>query len=211
MTTKRQVVSIPSNEGVILQGQFIDVSTKTGVVLCHPHPLYGGSMENNVLFAAEESLVSLGMSCLRFNFRGVGKSTGRFGKGIEEAYDVISACTFVRETNPEMQVHVVAYSFGVFAFLHATSRGLHVDSSVLVSPPLSAMDFTDLLVPQTRTAVIVGDRDEYCHQNQLDEWLNNQPGGLLRTQKFILEDTDHFYSGSESEIKNSLVAFFSHG
>ena len=216
MTTTSENVRIIVDSKIVLQGVLVQPSSSSspssrhspelGAVLCHPHPLYGGSMDNNVLFAAEQALNAHDISTLRFNFRGVGQSTGEHGGGIEEAKDVIAACQYMKNSTRSTKVHVVAYSFGVFAFLHAAASGLTVESCALIAPPLSAMDFSNLSPPDCRTAIIVGDSDEYCRQPDLQQWLGQHQGSGFALGKTVLSDTDHFFVGSENQLRESLVA-----
>lgn len=210
MGTKRQSVEIAVDDTVRLEGVFIGHSRKQGGILCHPHPLHGGSMNNNVLFAAEQALNEMEISTLRFNFRGVGRSTGRHGGGREEAIDVKAACDFLRKRNPGTKIHVIAYSFGSFAFLHAVSVNLRVDTCVLVAPPLLAMDFSNLVLPEIPTAIVVGDRDEYCPLDHLSSWIDRQIGSdtVPDFQQTILSDTNHFFMGKEDALMDAIRTFY---
>jgi alpha/beta superfamily hydrolase len=92
MSTRTVVIEGPERlEGVLHEGAGIG-----GAVICHPHPLYGGSMWNGVVDAMEEGFSKAGFTTLRFNFRGVGRSTGRFDEGVGETEDLVAACQFLR-------------------------------------------------------------------------------------------------------------------
>lgn len=98
-------------------------TTVPGVVLCHPHPLYGGTMSNAIIIRLRDRLLEMGIATLAFNFRGVGASEGEFGGGGAEANDVIGAMTFLR-SRPEVQADrcgIVGYSFGAVMALKAAA------------------------------------------------------------------------------------------
>ncbi len=92
MSTRTVVIEGPERlEGVLHEGAGIG-----GAVICHPHPLYGGSMWNDVVDAMEEGFSKAGFTTLRFNFRGVGSSTGRYDGGVGETEDLVAACQFLK-------------------------------------------------------------------------------------------------------------------
>ena len=90
-----ETVSIPGSE-VTLEGRLLPGAAGPGVVITHPHPRFGGSMNNNVVYAAERAFHSRGWATLCFNFRGVGRSTGSYGGGEAEVADVAAALGFLR-------------------------------------------------------------------------------------------------------------------
>ena len=118
-------VSIPG-PGITLEGRLSSGAAPGGAVITHPHPLFGGDMANNVVLTAVRALAARGMSALRFNFRGVGRSTGAYGGGIEEADDVVAALAFLKSRTPGPH-YVVGYSFGAAvagrALLTGAGRG----------------------------------------------------------------------------------------
>ena len=97
--------------GVTLEGRLWVGAAPGGAVITHPHPLFGGDMTNNVVLTAVRALTARSLSALRFNFRGVGRSTGVYGGGIEETGDVAAALTFLKSRVPG-PYYVVGYSFG---------------------------------------------------------------------------------------------------
>ena len=88
-----EAVSIPG-PGITLEGRLLSGAAPGGAVITHPHPLFGGDMANNVVLIAVRALAARGMSALRFNFRGVGRSTGVYGGGVDEMEDVAAALSF---------------------------------------------------------------------------------------------------------------------
>ena len=94
-----EAVSIPG-PGIVLEGRWWPGAAPQDAVITHPHPLFGGDMANNVVLTAVRALAARGMTTLRFNFRGVGRSTGTYGGGLEEADDVAAALAFLKSRTP---------------------------------------------------------------------------------------------------------------
>ena len=119
MSTRR--ITIKSDGG--LEAILNEQGRRGGVVICHPHPLFGGSMYNNVVEAVEEGFVLSGFSTLRFNFRGVGDSEGAYDEGNGEVNDVIAACKFMRDLpGAGGRLVLAGYSFGAWVASRAAVR-----------------------------------------------------------------------------------------
>ncbi len=206
MDDNETTVSIETHDGVVLAGKVVLGDSGQSAVLCHPHSLYGGNMDNNVVMASRDVLLENGIGTCRFNFRGVGQSTGVYGEGIKEALDVAAACGYLKDQG-QTSIHAVAYSFGAWVLLQAVLKGLEVDSCVLVSPPISSMDFSKLKLPPQPCLIALGDSDEYASQSDLEKWLDVQSVKTHRT--VILPQTDHFYFGSTKALQQEIRSFFS--
>jgi uncharacterized protein len=204
---KEQPVTFPSAELTLegLLGKPEGLKPVRGGVVCHPHPLYGGSMYNNVVDAVLEAMWNLGWATLRFNFRGVGQSEGDHGGGKGEADDAIAAVEFLSsQAGVETQGIVLAgYSFGAMAALAAAPRIKNLGALVLVALPMRMADpaaLTDLGKPIVLAA---GDRDSYCPAAQL-EAVHKALGG--HSQLKIIEGADHFFGGYEEKLAVALGA-----
>jgi alpha/beta superfamily hydrolase len=173
---------------------------RTAAVLCHPHPQYGGDMDNVVVTAAADALRAAGVTTLRFNFRGVGGSTGSFDDGRGERADACAALAFLREHAPETALALVGYSFGALVAVGAAAEtdGLH--RLVAIAPPL-AMAAPDS-VPAVPTLLIVGDRDQYCSVAALEAFAA-QTGAATR----VLAGADHFFGGGTAALAAAVTAF----
>ncbi|MCX7823540.1 MAG: hypothetical protein N2260_08905 [Syntrophobacterales bacterium] len=178
-----------------LEGRFFSASSRQedgarGVVICHPHPLYGGDMENGVVVAIQRAFSDLGMSTLRFNFRGVGASEGSYDDGRGEVEDLISACRFMRSRGI-ITLYGAGYSFGSWILLRGYSRE-SFKGLVLIAPPLDVMDFEGLKLPMSiPSLIVVGSRDEFCSQRSLQLWLGESmasPNSLI-----VIEGENHFF------------------
>jgi len=200
-------VRIVVEEGVELDARFDEGDGGAVAVICHPHPLYGGSMDNNVVLAARDTLAELGIGTLRFDFRGVGRSTGAYDEGVGEAEDVEAAFRWLADSD-RGPLFLVGYSFGGWAALRAVDRGLELAAVALVSPPVTFMDFDDLALPDAPCLLVAGDGDDYCAVDDLEQWIESQPGEPDPFAKIVLEGTDHFYVGSEGSLLAALGAYF---
>lgn len=199
-------VQIPAG-AISLEAMYDDGKGMEGAVLCHPHPLYGGSMDNNVVFALQRILRSLGRATLRFNFRGVGLSGGEYANGEGEIEDVLAAVAHLRKQGKDV-VHLIGYSFGAWVLLKSVMQGLKPSSLTLVSPPLDFLPFGDLLLPLGPCLVVMGDSDQFCTVESLKKWLHNQSlSGRVRIVPEIISHCDHFYVERESALTARVEEF----
>jgi alpha/beta superfamily hydrolase len=171
--------------------------------VCHPHPLYGGDMENNVVVCLCGALASAGVVALRFNFRGVGGSGGSHGGGIGERMDARAALDFLTGL-PEIdagRLGLAGYSFGAMVALGATDE--RVRTLVAVSPPAVGIDAGSFRtgVP---TLLVSGDRDDIAPVAGLPE-LAASVGPACETMS--IEGADHFWWGHEEALAAAVVGF----
>ncbi|MBM4329163.1 MAG: hypothetical protein FJ118_18610 [Deltaproteobacteria bacterium] len=175
-------------------------------LICHPHPLYGGNMHNNVTRALSDSLVERGLVVLRFNFRGVGKSQGRHGDGLEEIQDVKAGMDFLLQVvDPDSPRIVLAgYSFGCWVGFRAASEDPRPTHLIGISPPLDAYDFTFLRKETRPKLLVAGDRDFICPVTQFTALVDEIP----EPKKGItIEGDDHFHIGREKYLVGAADAF----
>jgi len=173
-------------------------------VVCHPHPLYGGSMYNNVVDAVLEALHASGFATLRFNFRGVGQSEGEFDNGNGEADDAVAAIRFLtthKGVNADGAV-LAGYSFGAMMAVRAAVSTKEVVAIVTVALPLGMIDPSALGTITTPIVLLAGDQDSYCPANRLAE-VAERLGASARIR--IIPGADHFFGGREREIGAALV------
>ena len=185
---------------VSLEARFIPGRSAAGVVITHPHPLYGGSMDNNVVWTAVRAYGDQGWSTLRFNFRGVGASTGRYGDGLAEVEDVAGAVAYLasRVTGP---CYLVGYSFGAAVAARVLLEGLRVAGAVLIAPPISFMDLGFLPETPGLNLIVVGDEDDLSPLAGVEDLCRRrQPPVDLR----VVSGADHFFGGREEELYRIL-------
>ncbi len=200
-------VRIPVEEGRIsLEGMFQESVNGRNVVICHPHPLYGGNMDNNVVMAIQRAFASRGWGTLRYNFRGVGASGGSPGQGEKEALDLIGVVGHLEALHPGA-VDLAAYSYGTWPVLRALSLGLSAQSFCLISPPLDFMSFENMELPDRPILITLGNQDDFCSVESLRKWLANQPHAIERVSFEIIPYCDHFYWDFERELAAKIETF----
>jgi alpha/beta superfamily hydrolase len=184
-----------------IEGLYQDGNTATGVVVTHPHPLYGGDMYNPVVEAIVTAYQNRGFATLRFDFRGTGNSTGSHAQGIGEQTDVAGAVDFLKSRAIET-IHLSGYSFGTWVNAMAVTGGLPTDGMTMVAPPVAFMAFGKGIRLPLLSLVVAGGRDEfgppYLIRPAMDRW---NPDARLD----ILPDADHFFFGYLDELAQKLV------
>lgn len=169
-----------------------------GVVICHPHPQYGGDMYNNVVGALVKAVTGAGAAALRFNFRGVGASEGAYDNGDGETDDVLAALGALR-SQPEVNAGRVAlsgYSFGAMVMLRAASDRDDLSAVVSVANPTQRGPKVEVHM-RAPTLFVVGDRDQYCDGRLLLEY-KDQIGDDVTVE--IVPGVDHFWVGSDDRL-----------
>ncbi len=186
-----------------LEGLLEIVSGDRGVVVTHPHPLYGGDMHNGVVQSVVDVYRESGYSTLRFNFRGVGASEGAYDHGHGEQKDVESALKVLNDQG-KSKIDLAGYSFGAWVNALGSWRFEQVERTIMVSPPVNFLEFPDLSDNPKIELVIVGTRDEFADLNTLKATLRTwSPAAELK----VIEGADHFYTGKLGELKRVLVEF----
>ncbi|MBN2034357.1 MAG: alpha/beta hydrolase [Deltaproteobacteria bacterium] len=187
-------------EGLKIEGMLEEADGERGAVICHPHPLYGGTMHNNVVRAVAHAYQDAGNSTLRFNFRGVENSEGSFGEGIGEQNDVEAALQTLGKKNMDL----VGYSFGAWVNALGLKKFQGASRLVMVSPPVSFIDFEFLRYSPKIQLVICGTRDEIAEYKKVEKML---PGWNDQALFRVIQGADHFYSGYEDELIDIIGEF----
>jgi len=195
------------SEGLKLEGllhQPRDVAEPRGAVVCHPHPLYGGSMLDLVVEAILKAMWAIDCATLRFNFRGVGNSEGEYDEGRGEARDAEAAVKYIVGLRGMQRGKVIlaGYSFGAMAAVNAAAHTPEVTTVVAVAPPILADGVGQLVALKKRLVVVAGEEDRYCPPAQL-EVLRNALIGLIRLK--IIPGADHFFAGHEEQVTAALI------
>jgi alpha/beta superfamily hydrolase len=173
---------------LMLEGRLHLASTPNAVIITHPHPLYGGDFEHPVVITLTAVYQQQGYTTLRFNFRGVGASTGDYAEGRGEQEDVRAAAAYLAGLGKTV-TDLAGYSFGSWINLHLEPPLATVRRQLAVSPPVALLPFTPVAsLPELQ--VIVGDRDEFAPLALLRERL---PLWRADAQLTILPGVDHFY------------------
>ena len=175
-----------------------------GVVICHPHPLRGGDMTNNVVMALAEAFAEVGFTVLRFNFRGVGRSTGHYAEGVGEQEDAKAAMAWL-SAQPGIdadRLFLAGYSFGARVTLAVASTDSRVCGFVVVAPPTLRGDWPSLESAHGPKIFCCGERDPVAPP----EMLTGMIKGLPEPKRLVVcPDADHFFVGQERTLAQHAV------
>jgi len=158
-------------------------------VICHPHPLQGGTMHNKVVTTLERSLRELGLATVVFNFRGTGASQGTFDDGIGETDDLIAVANWAQRTRQRDALWLAGFSFGSYVAARAAPQ-LPVRQMISIAPPVSRWDFTALASPLCPWLVVQGEADEIVDPQSVYAWVAAQPEPPTLVR---MPDTTHFF------------------
>jgi alpha/beta superfamily hydrolase len=172
-------------------------------VVCHPHPLYGGTLHNKVVHRVAAVLHEMGAAVLRFNFRGVGKSAGTHDQGAGELEDARAALNWMRARHPGAQTTLAGFSFGAWVAARLAASDPGISPLILVAPPAATQDFSALATCSVPKLVIHGTRDELAPLAALEaaypSWA--EPKTLIR-----IEGATHFFDRQLSALGDALRA-----
>ena len=187
------------NGSLIIEGLFSKSSGKKGVVICHPHSLMGGSMYNNVVEAVQEAFAAENFSTLRFNFRGVGGSTGVYDEGRGEKEDILAVCEYLKKLGLT-ELFFAGYSFGAWVGSKIIGESNNPFSfNICISPPIDYFNFAWDNLKNKINLFICGNCDQFC---MLDVLISKAKE--INSHLKIISGTDHFYLGKEKELTNIL-------
>jgi alpha/beta superfamily hydrolase len=195
-----------TSDGVTLEAEFALPATmppRAGVVLCHPHPQFGGTMRSIVISALFEALPRQQIACLRFNFRGVENSGGTYGEGRSEPLDVLAAIeVLAEELHPAVPLTLVGWSFGADMALSVDDS--RVQSWVAIAPPLRFSDAFDAAAHDGREKLLVlAEHDEFRPPGEVIEstacWTN--------TECVVIAGASHFFVGRTDQVVDATTQF----
>jgi alpha/beta superfamily hydrolase len=199
-----KTVTFISN-GLSIEGQLAQGDHPKGVVVTHPHPLYGGDMHNNVVAAVSHTYQKIGCTTLRFNFRGVGGSQGSYDDGVGEQEDVRAAVAYLADSGIR-QIDLAGYSFGAWVNALAVNDGLKIDNLIMVSPPVAFIDFKSIANLSSLKLVVTGERDDIAPAGMVESLYP----AWSPTAKFeVIQGADHFYGGYTNQLEAVLTNFLS--
>src|SRR5208282_2222177 len=173
-------------------------------LVCHPHPMFGGTLHNKVVFRAAKTALLLGLPTLRFNFRGAGKSVGEFTGGDGEREDVRAALDYLAVHFPGLPVCLMGFSFGSWVGLAVGATDPRVSTLVGLGVPVTSLDFDFLRDIRKPKLLLQGTRDEFGPVAQVADLYRS-----LAEPKQIhwVEGADHFFAGKLDEVQEALRQF----
>jgi len=204
------MVRIPVG-GFTLEGEAQLVDGAPMAVVCHPHPAFGGRMDNPLVVALAEACGAAGFSTLRFNFRGLDGSGGVPTGGALEHEDVTAAVAWARERGAP-RVALVGYSFGALMAVRALADGAEVAAFAAVGFPTTLLGHAPDRVAIVERALerrvpwlfVEGDADQFCEIDRLQAWVN----GRSWARHDVLHGSGHFFAGPDEADVCARVAGF---
>ena len=170
-------------------------------VVCHPHPLFGGTMDNKVVSTLAKAMRDLGIPSLRFNFRGVGASAGVFDEGRGETEDAQAIATWGAERWPGRQLILAGFSFGAYVALRLAGQR-PTSRLITIAPPVQRFDFSRLNLPTCPWLIVQGDADEVVDPRGVFDWVD---GLASKPQLIVMPGVGHFFHGRLNELRDAVV------
>jgi alpha/beta superfamily hydrolase len=210
--------ALPFHERVTLTGPAGDIEARIETpqgtsavegfgVVCHPHPLFGGTLDNKVVYTLARSFHDLGMPTIRFNFRGVGKSAGSFADGIGETEDALAVIAAGREKWPGAGLWLAGFSFGGAVAIRAAASA-EPARVVAVAPAIKRVSLDGVSVPSCPWLIVQGDADELVNVEEVVEWANPKDHPLANPPEIVvLPGVEHFFHGKLNELREAVTAF----
>lgn len=176
---------------------------RAGVVVCHPHPQYGGTLRNKVVHTLARSFVRLECAALRFNFRGVGRSAGEWDEGDGELDDTRAAVAWMRRQHPGVPLWLAGFSFGAAIAIRAAIEE-QPDGLLTVAPAVRRFASGLDAQPDCPWLIVQGDEDELVDVTETIEWANGlAPGPEL----IVMPGVEHFFHGRLVDLREAVTEF----
>ena len=188
-------------EGVVEEPR--DDEGRAVCVACHPHPLYHGTMNNKVVHTLARTAVALHVPAVRFNFRGVGASEGRWDEGRGEVEDALAVAAWARAAWPGAELWLGGFSFGAFVALSAEARS-RPSRLITIAPPIQRFPTDDIPEPACPWLVVQGQDDEIVDADAVSSWV---AGHDPAPEFALLDGVDHFFHGALTRLRTELSAF----
>lgn len=188
-------------EALLDSPQNADVSCVA--VVCHPHPVYGGTMTNKVVHTLAKAFNDLGVPAVRFNYRGVGASEGAYDEGNGETVDTLAVIDWAKQRWPKARLWLGGFSFGGPVAIRAAVRR-NAERLVTVAPAIQKVAVDASNLPQIPWLLVQGDKDELVDAVEVQQWVNtvrNPPQFLL------LPGVEHFFHGRLHELREAVVSW----
>ena len=170
-------------------------------IVCHPHPLFGGTMHNKVVYQAAKALDALGLPVLRFNFRGAGMSAGEHDRGNGEMDDVRAAIEFLKQEFPKIPILLAGFSFGAWVGLRVGCQDPQVSHLIGLGIPVNSMDFSLLKRCEKPKLFVHGGNDQFGAIERVQSVVESLPG---ENRLVIVKGVDHFFFGKLNELSGAI-------
>jgi len=184
-----------------LEALYRELQDPAGVaVICHPHPLGGGTLHNKVVFRTARGLENANVATLRFNFRGAGASAGRHDEGEGEQNDVVAAIDWVVRYHPGRKLIVGGFSFGAWVASRVACEMPNVDALFLIGAPVNKYDFGYLRHCEKPMLFLHGTQDEYGDVSKLEKLIPT----VRNAESVIITGADHFFTKQLEAVEETM-------
>jgi len=197
-----------------IEGRYSHSEKKNAPValVLHPHPMHGGTMNNKVVYNLYHAFLRNDFSVLRINFRGVGRSQGKFDNGIGELTDAASALDWLQQQNPNASTFWVGgFSFGAWIAMQLLMRRPEIAGFIAISPPVNKYDFSFLAPCPAPGLIVQGDQDSVVSEEAVADFvekLSKQRNANIDYQ--VVHGADHFFRTTMDELNTHLDEYIAH-
>lgn len=215
METRHKQVTIPGRAGELEGLLWVPKPSQQihlAAVVCHPHPLYQGTMHNKVVYQAAKAIDSLGIPVLRFNFRGVGTSEGTYDHGRGEEDDVRSAFDYLGAQFPGVSLVAAGFSFGAWVGLRAGCADPRVMDLIGLGLPIDdqKLRFDYLRTCAKPKLLVQGESDQYAAKAHFEKFVQTfHPEATRATRVVFIPAADHFFHGHLDEVADAVRQWIS--
>ncbi len=179
-----------------------DARPPIAALVCHPHPLYGGTMHNKVVYQAAKSLDALGLPVLRFNFRSAGTSAGKHDRGDGERGDVRAALDFLAGEFPDTPLLLAGFSFGCWVGLRVGCGDDRVTELIGLGTPVNSTDFAFLQKCEKKKLFVHGENDQFGDVRKVEALIESLAG---ERRLVVVPDADHFFVGKLDQLDRAIT------
>lgn len=172
-------------------------------IICHPHPMHGGTMDNKVVYTIHKALYGFGSHTIRFNYRGVGRSDGQFDESIGEYKDLLTVINWVKSQKPASKIILAGFSFGAYISLKA-SKDIDCLQLISVAPAVHHQNYNQHMPINCPWLLLQGDADEIVPPQQVFDWINT-----LEKKPTLIKfpEVGHFFHGNLIELREAIVYY----
>lgn len=182
-----------------------DSNQEVAAVICHPHPLYQGSMHNKIVTTISRAMKTHGIQSYRFNYRGVGDSQGEYGEGDGELEDLLSVCKWISDNTSVKKILLCGFSFGGAIAYKGLSNLEQTVVLITIAPAVDRFDLTKFAEPKTPWLVVQGIDDDTVNPNSVFDFTLKKVKSDLTLVK--MNEVGHFFHGKLIELKNVIEDF----
>lgn len=211
---KEQKIYIPGPAGYLeaLASELAHFKAQPMIgIICHPHPLYQGTMHNKVVTTIMRAWQAVGLETIRFNFRGVGGSTGSYDKGVGEVLDLKAVLAFAKKKAPNARFWLAGFSFGALIALKAVALEPQLIAGLVsIAPALAFFEGVKLALPSCPWLVIQGEQDELVPQQEVRTWYQlfiQEKDPAWQWEFILLPGANHFFHGQLITLRQKIEQF----